>query len=58
MPDEESYVARHQLWDVVTDPEQTSPLQDPALEQELYERICAHLRANGAPPEQYTRLGL
>lgn len=58
LPGEESYVARHQLWDVIADREQNSPLQDPELEKALCERIRFHLHAHGAPQEQFERLGL
>jgi arylsulfatase A-like enzyme len=57
-PDEASYVARHQLWDLATDPHQEAPIDDPAVEARLLERLSAHLKACEAPPEQFTRLGL
>jgi hypothetical protein len=57
-PGEASYVARHQLWDLATDPHQEAPIYDPAVEARLLERLSAHLKACEAPPEQFTRLGL
>jgi hypothetical protein len=57
-PDEPSYVARHQLFDVQNDPRQESPLEDPTLEARFVERIAAHLKACEAPEEQFTRLGI
>ncbi len=56
--DEPSHVGRHQLFDIVADPQQRSPLDDPALEAHFVGRIAAHLRACEAPAEQYARLGL
>ena len=57
-PGETPYTGRHMLYDVVADPCQENPLQDPALEAHFADRIRAHLRACEAPAEQYTRLGL
>jgi arylsulfatase A-like enzyme len=56
--DEAPYVARHQLFDVVVDPGQTAPIDDPVREAHFAARIAAHLAACEAPPEQYARLGL
>jgi len=58
VPGEQSFVGRHQLYDVLQDPEQRSPLDAPSLEAHFAERIRAHLRACEATPEQYSRLGL
>ncbi len=57
-PGEEPYVARHQLFDTQADPQEATPLDDPAREAHFASRIAAHLQAYEAPPEQYTRLGL
>src|SRR5260370_37330053 len=57
-PGEESYVARHQLWDLATDPGQEAPITDPAVEARLSSRLVHHLSAGEAPPEQFLRLGL
>jgi hypothetical protein len=57
-PGEESYVAQHQLWDLAADPRQEAPLDNPAVEARLLERLAVHLQACGAPPEQFTRLGM
>ncbi len=58
LPGEESYVGRHQLYDILNDPEQREPLNDPEMEARFVERIAAHLQAYEAPPEQYARLGI
>ncbi|MCZ7645464.1 MAG: sulfatase [Planctomycetota bacterium] len=55
---EPSYAARHQLWDLEQDYKQAAPLDNPALEKRLAERIRAHMQACEAPVEQYARLGL
>lgn len=46
------------LWDVEADPQQTRPVQDPAVEQRMTEQMLGLMRACDAPPEQYERLGL
>jgi arylsulfatase A-like enzyme len=58
LPGEPSYIGRHSLYDILADPRQESPLDDPKLEAHFIERIRFHLRACEAPPEQYARLGL
>lgn len=55
---EPPYTARHQLFDIVADPRQEHPLEDPELEVRFVGRIAAHLRACEAPEEQFTRLGI
>jgi hypothetical protein len=55
---EESYVARHELFDLQNDPQQLHPLQDAELEAHFTSRIAAHLRECDAPAEQFTRLGI
>lgn len=57
-PGAASDLARHLLFDLVADPAQETPLDDPAREAHFVERIAAHLRACEAPVEQYARLGL
>lgn len=57
LPGEPSFVGRHQLFDLETDPRQESPLDTPDLEAHFEERIKHHLRACEAPEEQYQRLG-
>src|SRR5579862_2446668 len=57
-PGEPSFVGRHQLFDVVSDPKQLKPLNNPSLESHFAQRIAESLRAYGAPEEQLTRLGL
>jgi len=56
--DEEPFVARHQLFDVLADPDEGQPLSDPTREAHFAERIAAHLAASEAPDEQYARLGI
>ena len=55
---EAGYVGRHQLFDIVADPKQEQPLDNPALEAHFAARLAAQLRACEAPAEQYARLGL
>jgi arylsulfatase A-like enzyme len=57
-PGEASYVGRHELFDLETDPQQERPLNDPGLEALFVARLKAQLRACEAPKEQYLRLGL
>lgn len=56
--DEASYHARHQLFDIVADPQQLLPLDDAAREAHFAERLRQQLQACEAPVEQYLRLGL
>lgn len=56
--DEPSHQAHHQLFDIIADPNQETPLHDPALEEHFIGRIATHLAACEAPAEQYTRLGI
>ena len=46
------------LYDLHADPEQQTPLQDPAVEQRLLGEIDSLMRRNEAPAEAFTRLGL
>ena len=55
---EPSYVNRHLLFDLESDPQQLAPLADPAQEAHFIERMRAHLAACEAPQEQYARLGI
>jgi hypothetical protein len=55
---EPALINRHQLFDIINDPLQQSPLNDAALEARFVERIAAHLQACEAPAEQYARLGI
>lgn len=48
----------HLLFDLATDPHQEHPLQDDAVEERMIGLMVARMKANDAPPEQYTRLGL
>jgi len=56
--DEPTNIGYHQLYDVIADPQQHVPLDDPDLEAGFIARIAAHLQAWEAPPEQYARLGI
>jgi hypothetical protein len=58
LPNEPDYIGRHQLYDLDQDPQQLTPLDDPALEAHFVARVATHLRAYEAPPEQYLRLGI
>jgi arylsulfatase A-like enzyme len=46
------------LYDLETDPGQTTPLDDPALETRMANMLADLMRANEAPPSQFARLGL
>ncbi|MGW6060284.1 sulfatase [Streptomyces sp. NPDC055189] len=46
------------LFDLETDPEQSSPLVDDAAELRMATLMVELMRANDAPPSQYERLGL
>jgi hypothetical protein len=53
-----SYSFGTQLFDVQTDPEQQTPLSDPAVEDRLLHYLVQLLRENDAPTEQFQRLGI
>lgn len=57
-PGEPAFVGRHQLFDIVSDPQQKKPLNDAKLEAHFAARLAENLRAFDAPPEALTRLGL
>ncbi|MYX00340.1 sulfatase-like hydrolase/transferase [Streptomyces sp. PgraA7] len=46
------------LFDLETDPLQEKPISDPAVELRLARLLVERLRADDAPADQYTRLGL
>ena len=46
------------LYDLVADPGQEHPLDDPAREAEMITKMLCLMAANDAPAEAYTRLGL
>jgi len=46
------------LFDLETDPEQEKPLNDPALEKKMIEKLVQLMKEAEAPEEQYVRLGL
>ena len=46
------------LYDLVADPGQASPLQDPATEARMVALMARLMAANHAPPEAFARLGL
>lgn len=56
--DEHPYRGRHQLYDIVQDPQQMSPLDDVVRMDHFATRIGAHLHACEAQPDQYLRLGI
>jgi arylsulfatase A-like enzyme len=45
------------LFDLSSDPQQLTPLQNPALEQKMIAHMLRLMKENEAPPEQYLRLG-
>jgi arylsulfatase A-like enzyme len=58
LPNEASYIGRHQLWDLAADPRQEAPIANAEVEARMVARIAAHLEACEAPAEQFTRLGI
>jgi hypothetical protein len=46
------------LFDLETDPQQQSPLQNEAVEQRMVKLLLQLMQENDAPREQYQRLGL
>ncbi len=56
--DEAPFVARHQLFDILADPQEAQPITDAAREAHFVQRITTHLAASEAPDEQYARLGI
>ncbi|MBN1286300.1 MAG: sulfatase [Anaerolineae bacterium] len=46
------------LFDLQNDPRQENPLDDPEIEAMMVEHLVRLMKASGAPPEQYERLGL
>ncbi|WP_268243641.1 sulfatase-like hydrolase/transferase [Arthrobacter sp. AQ5-05] len=46
------------LFDLQSDPEQQTPLQDDELELRMASLLVERMRHNAAPPEQFERLGL
>ena len=46
------------LYDLVADPAQAQPLDDPAREARMLDLMAALMRATDAPPEAYARLDL
>ncbi len=51
-------VFKTQLFDLATDPGQTNPIADDAVEARMTPALEHALAAHQAPPEQYERLGL
>jgi len=47
-----------ELYDLKNDPKQATPLHDATVEQYMTEHLIRLMRANDAPREQFTRLGL
>lgn len=46
------------LFDLANDPEQLSPIADPAVEQRMIDLMVQLMRASDAPPDQFERLHL
>jgi hypothetical protein len=46
------------LYDLVADPAQEHPIDDPAVERRMIALLVRLMRENDAPPEQFERLGL
>jgi hypothetical protein len=52
------YVRESLLFDHIHDPEQLHPIDDPALEARMIQKLLELMQWAGAPGEQYERLGL
>ena len=52
------YTARHELYDLVADPGQDHPLEEPEVEARFCALLRGHLTRVQAPAEQFERLGL
>ncbi|GLQ57063.1 sulfatase-like hydrolase/transferase [Devosia nitrariae] len=52
------YVFGTLLYDLASDPDQLTPLNDPALERVMAQKLVTAMRANHAPSSQFERLGL
>ena len=46
------------LYDLVTDPEQTTPITNPKIERHLCQQIAENMARLDAPPEAFRRFGL
>ena len=46
------------LFDIKSDPAQTTTLDDPVSEQQMIDKMLRVMKENDAPEEQYERLGL
>jgi arylsulfatase A-like enzyme len=46
------------LFDTANDPDQKTPIHDPAIEERMAALMIEIMQANDAPPEQFQRLGL
>jgi len=46
------------LFDLVEDPKQEHPIDDPILEEKMIRKMIALMQANDAPADQYERLGI
>lgn len=46
------------LFDLDSDPDQRSPIQDPSIEERMVRHMAGLMKENDAPPEQFVRVGL
>lgn len=46
------------LFDLLADPQQTHPIDDPEQEARMAQKLLEIMEASGCPPEQYGRIGL
>lgn len=49
-------IGQRLLWDLDADPQQTQPLDDPAIEERMRQSMIRLMREAEAPPEQFERL--
>ena len=54
----EARAFENMLFDTQVDPQQQSTIDDPAVEKMMIDHMVDLMKANDAPPEQFTRLGL
>ena len=53
-----SAIDRHELFDLIEDDCQQTPVEDTELEDRFCSRLAEHLRRAGAPAEQFERIGI
>jgi len=49
---------KHELYDLLEDPQQQRPLDNAAIERQMIEHLVRTMKQTNAPAEQFTRVGL